>query len=176
MRSILGWILLAVGVAIALTGFCDAGMAWLGQHPAVYSADTRETLPPGFAARLIIPRLDSSLFVIHAKRPRDLRLAPGYIEGSVKPGDAGNCIIAGHRDLHFRVLKDIRVGDEIQLITERGPSTYRVAATQIVSPRDRNALRAVYPQQLTLVTCYPFYYVGPAPKRFIVTAYRLEQS
>lgn len=174
MRSFFGWILLIGGLSVALVGLCDAGVAWLSQHPLMYDSSTGVALPPGFAARLSMPRLDSSLYVVEAKHARDLRRGPGYIQGSVKPGDPGNCIIAGHRDLHFRVLKDIRVGDEIELDTARGHFTYRVAATEVVGATDRNALKAVYPRQLTLVTCFPFYYVGRAPKRFIVTAYPLE--
>jgi len=172
MRAFLGWTLLIGGLSMALFGLCDASAAWLSQHPIATASSSAETLPPGFEARLAMPRLDASLFVVEEKNPRDLRRGPGFVKESAMPGEPGNCIIAGHRDLHFRVLKNIRVGDEIQIVTARGRFMYRVAATKVVEASDRDALRAVYPQQLTLVTCFPFYYVGPAPKRFIVTAYR----
>ncbi len=86
------------------------------------------------------------------------------------PGEDGNCLIAGHRDTHFRVLKDIRKGDEILLQTRTGEYRYRVETTQIVSPKNTASLRPTSDAQLHLITCYPFYYVGSAPKRFIVEA------
>jgi sortase A len=86
------------------------------------------------------------------------------------PGEQGNCIIAGHRDTHFRVLKDIREGDDIILETDAGQYLYRVRKTQIVTPDNKSALRPTRTAALNLITCYPFYYVGSAPKRFIVEA------
>jgi sortase A len=79
-------------------------------------------------------------------------------------------VIAGHRDTHFRVLKDIRKGDEINLDTGHGEYIYRVQSTAIVSPKDTRSLRPTTSAVLTLVTCYPFYYVGASPERFVVVA------
>lgn len=121
-------------------------------------------------AKLTIPRLATGLYVVEGDGSRQLRRGPGHLSGTAMPGDAGNCIIAGHRDTHFRVLKDIRKGDEIVLQTRDGEYTYRVRTTQIVSPRDTQPLRPTTDAELHLVTCYPFYYVGSAPKRFIVDA------
>jgi sortase A len=126
-------------------------------------------------ARLTIPRLSTGLYVVEGDGARQLRRGPGHLSGSAMPGNLGNCIIAGHRDTHFRVLKDIRKGDEILLQTRDGEYTYRVRTTQIVSPRDTNSLRPTQDAELHLVTCYPFYYLGSAPKRFIVDA-RLESG
>ena len=177
MRPALGWILLIGGALLAVIGFCDAGTAWWTQYQADAAAvNDGVAVPEGFVSRLSIPRLDASLYVVTAETARDLKRGPGYIRGSVGPGERGNCIIAGHRDLHFRVLKDIQVGDEIELQTKQDRLSYKVSSIDIVSPDNRGALRAVYPEQLTLVTCFPFYYVGPAPKRFIVKAYRLKHS
>ena len=177
MRRLLGWILLVAGIGFALAGLFDAATAWWDQ-PIVGTALDKSipAVPDGFAAKLEIPRLDASLYVVKAKTSRDFRRGPGYIVGSSLPGQSGNTIIAGHRDLHFRVLKDIAVGDVIEIETKQGRFRYRVSSTQIVGAKDRDALRPSYPQQLTLVTCYPFYYVGPAPKRFLVKAYLLNQS
>lgn len=121
-------------------------------------------------ARLEIPRLGADLYVVEGDGARELRLGPGHIAGTPMPGQDGNCIIAGHRDTHFRILKDIRRGDEIVLQTRNGEFTYRVQSTQVVSPKDTRALRPTQDAELHLVTCYPFYYVGSAPKRFIVKA------
>jgi sortase A len=126
---------------------------------------------PGDAiARLTIPRLQSDLYVVEGDGARQLRRGPGHVSGTAMPGQDGNCIIAGHRDTHFRVLKDIRAGDEIILQTRDGEYRYRVETTQIVSPRDTKSLRRTADAQLHLVTCYPFYYLGSAPQRFIVQA------
>jgi sortase A len=121
-------------------------------------------------AKLTIPRLEKGLYVVEGDGAQQLRRGPGHLNGTAMPGDIGNCIIAGHRDTHFRVLKDIRRGDEIVLQTRNGEYTYRVRTTQIVSPRDTQPLRPTKDAELHLVTCYPFYYVGSAPKRFIVNA------
>ena len=79
-------------------------------------------------------------------------------------------MIAGHRDTHFRVLKDIRKGDDIVLETRYGEYLYRVKSTGVISPRNNQPLRPTSHAELNLITCYPFYYVGAAPKRFIVEA------
>jgi sortase A len=121
-------------------------------------------------ARLSIPRLDTELYVIEGDDMSDLRRGPGHLMGTAMPGGDGNCIIAGHRDTHFRVLKDIKEGDEIVLETARGKYFYRVESTRVVLPNNSGPLRPTNQAVLNLITCYPFYYVGPAPKRFIVEA------
>ena len=92
------------------------------------------------------------------------------------PGQDGNCIIAGHRDTHFRVLKDIRKGDEIVLQTGAGQYTYRVSGTQVVLPTDTASLEPTRDAELHLITCYPFHYLGSAPERFVVQAKLQEDS
>ncbi len=94
----------------------------------------------------------------------------GIIDGMAYPHEPGNIGISGHRDGYFRVLKDIKVGDPIILQTLEGPKTFRIDATHIVEIKDTRLLRDTDDQTVTLVTCYPFYFVGHAPKRFIVTA------
>lgn len=176
MRAGLGWLVFVCGLCLAAAGMRDAAYAWWGQRSLdVVSSEDALALPPGFTAKLIVPRLNESLYVVNAAKPRDLRRGPGYIRGSSRPGRPGNSIIAGHRDLHFRFLKDIRAGDTIEVQSPSGNFIYRVASTQIVSSTDAAALKGVYPSQLTLVTCYPFFYVGPAPERFIVRAYPVKQ-
>lgn len=121
-------------------------------------------------AKLRIPRLDAELYVIEGDGPRELRRGPGHLLGTAMPGEKGNCVIAGHRDTHFRVLKDIRDGDDIVLETDTGQYLYRVRKTHIVLPENTSALRPTENAALNLITCYPFYYVGSAPKRFVVEA------
>jgi sortase A len=121
-------------------------------------------------AKLTIPRLQTDLYVVEGDGARQLRRGPGHVRGTAMPGSDGNCIIAGHRDTHFRTLKDIQQGDEIVLETRAGKYTYRVETTQVVSPQNTKSLEPTDTAQLHLVTCYPFYYLGSAPKRFIVQA------
>jgi len=96
--------------------------------------------------------------------------AVGHIEGTAQPGTDGNVGIAGHRDGFFRGLKDITPGDVIELDTLQGNEVYRVERTWVVDPEDVSVLAATSTRALTLVTCYPFYFVGSAPRRFIVRA------
>ncbi len=177
-RSIAAFVVGMGGIVLASLGLKDAGIAWWEQRqaliheaPAPVSSATRAyKAPEGFVAKMTIPRLDRSVYVVKASSDRDLRRGPGYYAGTTEPGEFGNCIIAGHRDLHFRMLKNVKVGDEIDIESPAGRFNYRVASIQVVNQNDTAALRAAYPRQLTLVTCYPFYYVGPAPKRLIVRA------
>jgi len=102
-----------------------------------------------------------------------LRRAVGHIPGTSLLGQQGNVAIAGHRDTFFRPLRKIRKNDEITLTTLDGSYRYRVDSTQVVAPEDTRVLADSDEAILTLVTCYPFYFVGSAPKRFIVRAHRV---
>lgn len=119
---------------------------------------------------LAIPRLGLSTMVVEGDDTDDLKLAPGHIPGTALPGQHGNVGIAAHRDTFFRPLRFIRNGDVIGLTTLHGTYRYRVVSTAVVSPDDTRLLYPTAHDTLTLVTCYPFYYVGPAPKRFILRA------
>ena len=136
-------------------------------------------VPPALRAvigRLEIPRLNVSVMVRQGADERTLRMAIGHIPGTALPGMIGNVGLAGHRDTFFRPLRNIRENDLIELQTTAGTYRYLVTSTQIVSPRDVNVLKASGGDTLTLVTCYPFYYVGSAPKRFIVHATQVGAS
>jgi sortase A len=122
--------------------------------------------------RMDIPRLGVSVAVLQGTNSRILRLGAGHIEGTPFPGEAGNSGIAGHRDTFFRELKDIRKNDEIQLQTATGLFHYEVDWAKVVAPEDVSVLSPSTESALTLVTCYPFYLVGPAPKRFVVRAHQ----
>jgi sortase A len=99
-----------------------------------------------------------------------LNRGAGWISGTARPGEIGNIGIAGHRDGFFRPLKDIAVGDPIELSTVTTTATYGVDAIDIVTPKDVQVLQPRSVPSLTLVTCYPFYFIGEAPRRFIVRA------
>ncbi len=120
--------------------------------------------------RLEIPTLGVSTIVREGEDARTLQLAVGHIAGTALPGSSGNMGLAGHRDTFFRRLREIDVGDVIRLVAVEGTFTYVVESTQIVDPDDLWVLDPTPEPSLTLVTCYPFTYIGEAPERFIVRA------
>jgi sortase A len=126
--------------------------------------------PESVIGRLEIPRLKLAVMVREGADESTLRRAVGHIPGTALPGVIGNVGLAGHRDTFFRALRNIRADDTIELQTTSGTYRYLVNSTRIVTPRDVSVLKASGGETLTLVTCYPFYYVGSAPKRFIVHA------
>jgi sortase A len=99
---------------------------------------------------------------------RNLNRGAGLIPGMARPGGKGNVGIAGHRDGYFRLLRNVKVGETIQVRTATRRYFYRVAALNIVSPTDARLLAPTAHPAVTLVTCYPFYFVGSAPQRFVV--------
>jgi len=186
-RQFLAYLTIAGGVVLLFLGARDF-FEWrfgqseiahdFGSSVAVAEAaslpvNSPEPAPPqrgDAVAKLVIPRLDTQLYVVEGDGTKELRRGPGHLMGTAMPGSKGNCVIAGHRDTHFRVLKDIRKGDDILLETTRGEFLYRVKTTRIVSPNNTSALEPTSDPQLNLITCYPFFYVGSAPKRFVVEA------
>ena len=130
--------------------------------------------PGSLLGRLEIPRLHVSAIVRAGSDARTLRLAIGHIGGTALPGEPGNVGLAAHRDTFFRRLGEIRVDDQVRLVTRDGTFTYRVEGTRIVNPRDVWVLDQTDDPALTLITCYPFRYIGSAPQRFIVRAQLVE--
>jgi len=124
----------------------------------------------GLIGRIEIPRLLLSAVVFEGVDKTTLRRGVGHIPGTALPGRPGNVGLAGHRDTFFRTLKDVRVKDEIQLSTLGGDFRYEVVSLRVVEPDNVGVLAPSGQNVLTLVTCYPFYYVGPAPQRWIVRA------
>ena len=124
-------------------------------------------------AVLRIPKLRLEVAVLPGTDDRTLDRAVGHIEGTAQPGTDGNLGIAGHRDGFFRGLKDIVPGDVIELDTMQGKDVFQVERTWIVDPEEVSVLDPTPTRTLTLVTCYPFYFVGSAPQRFIVRAVRV---
>jgi sortase A len=126
---------------------------------------------PGTAiAVLQIPRIHLAVPVLDGTDKRALSHGVGRIAGTARPGEHGNIGIAGHRDSYFRGLKDVRLGDVIELKTKEGADIYVVDQIKVVTPNDVSVLRPRPMSSLTLVTCYPFYFVGRAPQRYIVMA------
>jgi sortase A len=130
----------------------------------------------GLIGRLSIPRLHLSAIVREGTGEDTLGLTVGHIPSTSLPGQKGNVGVAGHRDKLFRGLEEIRKNDVIQFETLTGNYVYQVESTEIVDPRNVSVLRPRERSALTLVTCYPFYYIGSAPDRFIVEALQVSEN
>ena len=126
--------------------------------------------------RLEIPRLGLTAVVAEGDDEKTLKLAVGHLPDTPLPWQEGNSALAGHRDSFFRPLRHIQVGDDIQLTTVRGTLRYRVTRHTVVDPAELWVLNPSPAAALTLITCYPFDYVGPAPRRFIVHAERVSNA
>jgi sortase A len=178
------------GLTPSMTGFAGAEARWLFGGTArekVQSAEAPKPSPPetpspsppakrSVIGRLAIPRLNLAVMVREGADEGTLSRAVGHIPGTALPGNVGNVGLAGHRDTFFRALRNIRTDDTIELETTAGTYRYVVKSTRIVTPRDVSVLQASGGETLTLVTCYPFYYVGSAPKRFIVHAALIREA
>jgi sortase A len=124
----------------------------------------------GLIGRVEIPRLKLSVMVVEGIGKTTLGRAAGHIPGTALPGEPGNVGLAGHRDTLFRPLKDLRIKDEIRFSTPKGDFQYEVESLRIVRPDNVGVLASSGKNVLTMVTCYPFFYIGAAPQRFIVRA------
>jgi sortase A len=130
-------------------------------------------LDPGVLGRIEIPRIGVAAIVKEGGDEATLSRAVGLIPGSPRPGDAGNVVLAGHRDTFFRPLRRIRQHDRIRVVVPPHTYEYEVQSLRVVSPEETSVLESRGEEELTLVTCYPFRFVGPAPDRFIVSAARV---
>jgi LPXTG-site transpeptidase (sortase) family protein len=156
----------------------EAALKTLGHQIAV---ETQQSMSrPGTVAkegdvlgRIEIPRLGISVAILEGATSRTLLLGVGHIEGTALPGESGNSAIAGHRDTYFRSLRNIRPTDEIQIQTASGLSRYEVDSLQIVDPNNIGVLAPSAGTAITLVTCYPFRFIGAAPERFVVHAHKM---
>jgi len=198
-QSLLRWLergLLAVGVVLA--AWCAAVLVEARFHNAVpipaasgQLKVTQTLILPGDAGakksapapsagvligRLEAPSVKMSTAVLEGTDDATLSRGAGHIEDTPLPGEAGNVGIAGHRDTVFRPLRNIQVGDPLELTTADRLYRYRISKTLIVGPDDVYVLDPTKNPMLTLVTCYPFEYIGHAPRRFIVQAQLVKEE
>lgn len=120
--------------------------------------------------RLEIPRLGLSVMIFQGIEESALVAGAGHVPGTPPPGGDGNVVIAAHRDTFFRKLSGILAGDHVRVVTARGTYDYVVESSETVDPEDTQVMESRDRNELTLITCYPFYFVGSAPRRFIVHA------
>jgi sortase A len=141
---------------------------WSESRIQSYRQRLARHFPPALAV-LRIPSIQLEVPVFNGTDTPSLNRGVGWIRGTAEPGQFGNIGIAGHRDGFFRRLKDLRMGDGVQLVTHSRIDTFVIDNLEVVSPQDVAILQAG-PSSLTLVTCYPFYFVGSSPRRYIVHA------
>lgn len=183
---------LLFGVGLVILGYC--GAYWLNtrlqqrngnreldrllsarQVPVPKQQPEAPAIPEGgLVGRVEIPKLHLSAVIFQGTDSKVLDHGVGHLDGSALPGQPGNVVLAAHRDTFFRSLKDIRRGDTVEVKTPFGSRTYEVDSTTIVDPTQVSVVEPTPEPTLTLITCYPFYFVGHAPKRFIVRAMDME--
>lgn len=134
------------------------------------AATRREISRSGLIGRIEIPRLGVSAMVAEGTSTRVLRRAVGHLSQTALPGEPGNVALAGHRDSFFRRLARVRAGDRVRITTPDGVHEYSVESQLIVDPGDVHVLESSSTPTLTLITCFPFDYIGAAPERFVVRA------
>jgi len=152
-----------------LTEKTGSAARWIGISPAPNQPPSKPD-PNALIGRITIPRLRLHTTVREGTGADTLSLAAGHLRGTALPGGSGNVAVAAHRDTLFSGLGAIRKDDRIEFETLQGRYEYQVASFEVVSPTDVSVLKARSPSELTLITCYPFDYIGPAPQRFIVKA------
>jgi sortase A len=136
------------------------------QHPI--SARASSPSQDDGLTRVTIPKINLDLIVLEGTNYRALRVGPGHLQNTPAPGDLGNSVISAHRDTFFRHIYELTPGDEIQVRRRGHAFTFQVSGKKIVGPNDISVLKNTADAGLTLITCYPIYYVGPAPKRLVV--------
>lgn len=143
-----------------------AGPSGVGPQGAV--ATRAEAMSGGLVGRIEVERIGLSAIVAEGIDDRTLRRAVGHLPGTPFPGERGNAALSGHRDTFLRRLEDVREGDVIRITTLDGVFDYAVDSIRVVEPTQVDVLDSGRAPELTLITCYPFRYIGPAPERYIV--------
>jgi sortase A len=183
MLRALQYVLWGIAVIAIAVYACTVGERWISQAyldwEFAQSLQSPAPAPPPHNSifdgeqplgRLEIPSIHLSALFIEGADSRALRRAVGHIPGTALPGALGNVALSAHRDTFFRHLGQLAKGDAISITTRHGRYEYVVESLQVVDPDEQTVLRDLGRPTLTLITCYPFYYVGPAPKRFVLHA------
>ena len=188
MTRLLGWLLCLGGLGILLVVGSDYGRAWMARdaararwaeieaRQARLAANARVDAPPPGpiapgtpVARLLVPAIDLDEVIVEGVESAELDASPGHMPGTPLPGGVGNSVVSAHRDLHFRRLGQLEDGDTLTTVTQAGTVTWRITGRQIVRAGSP-ALFATPTATLTLTTCWPIRFIGPAPDRLLLFA------
>lgn len=141
---------------------------WERQAAAISTPEHPAISPEMMLTRVVIPKIGLDAIVVEGASRKALSEGPGHMKETAMPGENGNVVITGHRDTFFRHIYELVKGDRIQVRRNGRTFTYEVTGKRIVLPDDVSVIRPTHDPQLTLITCYPTYYIGPAPKRLVV--------
>lgn len=171
-----------IGMGMALLIFVAGNYAWTfeQQHSLMRQWEVQNERGHGISTndigltRLTIPRIHLDVVISEGTSKRSLSLGPGHLTDTAIPGEPGNAVIAAHRDTFFRHIADLKTGDDIYIQRNGRRYRYVVTGRKIVSPEDISVLEGTSDSRLTLITCYPLHFIGPAPKRLIIFAKRVQ--
>jgi sortase A len=141
---------------------------WQRQAATVSIPGKAPISPDQMLTRLQIPKIQVDAIVVEGASRRELSEGPGHMKQTAQPGESGNAVITAHRDTFFRHIYELNKGDQIQVRRSGRTFIYEVTGRRIVMPEDISVIKPTDNPQLTLITCYPTYYIGPAPKRLVV--------
>ncbi len=185
-RRMLSLALIVIG--IALLGYVGSqywGMyrsqknleaEWERQATNVSKPDHASISADQMLTRVIIPKINMDAIVIEGASRKDLSEGPGHMKETAMPGESGNAVITGHRDTFFRHIYELVKGDQIQVRRNGRVFTYEVTGKRVVEPDDLSVIKQTADPRLTLITCYPTYYIGPAPQRLVVFSKLVDSS
>ncbi len=145
---------------------------WIAQQEAgiQQKGPTVNAIVQSGLTRISIPKIGLSAIVVEGTDHKALKVGPGHLAGSALAGGEGNAVITAHRDTFFRHIADLRKGDQILIQRDGHSYTYQVTGQKIVQPDDLSVVKPTADNRLTLITCYPTYYIGPAPERLVLTS------
>lgn len=149
---------------------------WEQQAASVSTPGRAPISPDQMLTRVIVPKINLDAIVVEGASRKDLSDGPGHMKQTAMPGEVGNAVITGHRDTFFRHIYELVKGDQIQIRRNGRVFTYQVTGKRIVMPEDLSVIKPTADPQLTLITCYPTYYIGPAPKRLVVFSRLVDSS
>ena len=149
---------------------------WERQAASVSTPGRAPISPDQMLTRVIVPKINLDAIVVEGASRKDLSDGPGHMKQTAMPGEVGNAVITGHRDTFFRHIYELVKGDQIQIRRNGRVFTYQVTGKRIVMPEDLSVIKPTADPQLTLITCYPTYYIGPAPKRLVVFSRLVDSS
>lgn len=147
------------------------------RQAAVYNTPAPAVIPADqMLTRVVIPKIGLDAIVVEGASRKELSEGPGHMKETAMPGETGNAVITAHRDTFFRHIYELVKGDRVQVRRAGHEFTYEVTGRKIVMPDDVSVIRQTPDAQLTLITCYPVYYIGPAPKRLVVFSRLVDSS
>ncbi|HKD81166.1 MAG TPA: class D sortase [Candidatus Angelobacter sp.] len=149
---------------------------WERQAAAASTPGPATISPDQMLTRVIVSKIGLDAIVVEGASRKDLSEGPGHMKETAMPGETGNAVITAHRDTFFRHIYELVKGDQIQVRRNGRVFTYAVTGKRIVEPDDISVIKETPDPQLTLITCYPTYYIGPAPKRLVVFSKLVDSS